>query len=165
MTNDGPWICAFGGAFRKRSSGRGLAASAGASQQMSGGPGIAATGGASLQRSDGLGLGASGGASLPKNGGDGASGPDDFDRCPRRTGLVGWGGLLVGVMAGVEEELNETDVGGDGSGGPAVAVLGASCREDGWRGDGWSPERGAGVRTGATVGEEVASGLSAVLAG
>lgn len=44
LKNAQPWICVFGGAFLKRSSGHGLVASAGASQQMSGGPGIVATG-------------------------------------------------------------------------------------------------------------------------
>lgn len=113
------------------SSGHGLVASAVASPQMRGGPGIVATGGASLQRSDGLGLGASDGASPQKNGGVGVLRPDDFGRCPQSTDLVGWGGQLVAVMAGVEMGLNGTGVDGDDSGGPVAAVLGASNTEDG----------------------------------
>lgn len=58
MKNDGPWICAFGGAFLMTSSG--LVASAAASQQMSGGLEIVATGGAPRQRNGELGLGVSG---------------------------------------------------------------------------------------------------------
>lgn len=110
-------------------------------------------------------LGASGGASPLKNGGDGVSGPADFGRCPQHTDLVGWDGLSVGLMADVVEGLTETDVGGDDSGWPVAAVLGALYKEDGWRVDGWSLERGAGVRTGEVVGEEVAIELFAVLAG
>lgn len=131
LKNDGPWFCAFGGAFPMMRSEHGLVASAGASPQMSGGPGIVATGGASRQRNDGLGLGASGGASLQKNGGAGVSCPDGFGRCPQHTDLVDWGGLLVGVMAGAEMGLNGTGVGGDDSGEPVAAVLGASYTEDG----------------------------------
>lgn len=131
LTNDGPWIYAFGGAFLMMSTGHGLVASAEAPQQMSGGLGTAATGAASQLRNDGLGPGASGGASLLRNGGVGVLYPDDFDRCPLRTDLVGWGGLLVGVMAGVGEGQNGTDVGGDDSGGLAAAVLDASYTEGG----------------------------------
>lgn len=131
LKNDGPWFCALGGAFPMMSSGHGLVVSVGASLQMSGGPGIVVTDGASLQRSGGLGLGASGGASLQKNGGAGVSCPGGFGRCPQSTDLVGWGGLSVGVTAGVEMGLNGTDVGGGDPGVPAAAVLGASCKEDG----------------------------------
>lgn len=115
LRNDVPWFSAFGGAFLMRRSVHGLVPSAGASQQMSGGPGIAATGGASPQR----------------NGGPVVSCPDGFGRCPQRMVLVGWGGLLVGAVAGVAVGLNGTDVGGDDSGGPVAAVLGASYTEDG----------------------------------
>lgn len=161
LTNDGPWICAFGGALLMMSSGHGLAASVEASQQMSGGPGIAATGAAPQLRNDEPGLGASGGASQLRNGGAGVLHSDDFGRCPLRTDLVGWDGLLVGVTAGVGEAQNGTDVGDDESGGPAAAVLGASCKEGGLRGDGRSLEREEEVRTE----EEEVNGLSAALAG
>lgn len=66
------------------------------------------------------------------------------------------------------EELNETDAGGNDSGGPAAAaaaVLGASRRQDGWDGDGRSLVREAGVRTGEVVVEEDVSGLFVVSAG
>lgn len=161
LTNDGPWICAFGGALLMMSSGHGLAASVEASQQMSGGPGIAATGAAPQLRNDEPGLGASGGASQLRNGGAGVLHSDDFGRCPLRTDLVGWDGLLVGVTAGVGEAQNGTDVGDDESGGPAAAVLGASCKEGGLHGDGRSLEREEEVRTE----EEEVNGLSAALAG
>lgn len=114
-----------------KSSWHGLVASAGASLQMSGGPGTVATDGALQQRNDVLGLGASGGASQQKNGGAGVSCSGGFGRCPQHTDLVGWSELLVGVTAGVETGLNGTDVGGDDSGGPVAAVLGASYTEDG----------------------------------
>lgn len=131
LKNGGPWFSALGGAFLMTSSGRGLVASAGASPQMSGGPGIVATDGAPRQRNDGPGHGAPHGASPQKNGGAGVSCPDGFGRYPQRIDLVGWGGLLVGVTAGAEMGPNGTDVGGDDSGGPVAAVLGASCTEDG----------------------------------
>lgn len=162
LKNDELWICAFGEAFLKMSSGHGLVASVGGSPQMSGGPGIVVTGGASRQKNDGLGLG---GASLLKNGGAGFSSPDGFGRFPQQTDIVGWGGMLAVVMAGVEVGLNETDVGGDDSGESVAAAFGASCTEDGWRGEGWSLKRGVVVMIGATVGEEGVTGLSAVLAG
>lgn len=126
LMNDGPLICAFGGAFLMRSSGHGLAASAEAPQQVSGGPGIAATGAASQLRNDGPGLGASDGAFLLRNGGVGVLHPDDFGRCPLRTDLVGWGGLSAGVMAGVGEGQNGTTVCGDDSGVPAAAAAAAA---------------------------------------
>lgn len=159
LKNDELWICAFGEAFLKMSSGHGFAASVGASQQMSGGTGIVATGGASQQKHIVLALG---GASLLKNGGAGVSNPDGFGIFPQHTDLDGWGVMLAVVMAGVEVGLNETDVGGDDSGEPVAAVLGTSYTEDG---DGLSLERGVAVTIGATVGQEVVSGLSAVLAG
>ena len=74
--------------------------------------------------------------------------------------------VTVEVTVGAEEGLNETGVGAEDPGEPAAAaVLGASDREDGWRGDGWSLEKGVGVRIGEVVGEEVVIGLFAVLAG
>ena len=74
--------------------------------------------------------------------------------------------VMVEVAVGAEEGLNETDGGAaDDPGEPAAAVLGASHREDGWRGDGWSLEKGVGVRIGEVVVEEVVNGLFAVLAG
>ena len=111
LKNDGPWFCALGGAFQMMSSVRGLVASAGSYLQMHGEPEFVATDGAPLWRSDGLGLGASGGASPQKNGGAGVSCPGGFGKCPQSTELVGWGGLLVGVMAGVEVGQNGTVVG------------------------------------------------------
>lgn len=131
LRNGGPWVCGFGGASLMMSSGHGLVASAGASQQTSGGPGIAAADGASQQRNDGVGLGAPGGASQQRSGGPASSGLDGFGRCPQRIDLVGSDGLLVGETAGVEVGPNGTDGGGDDSGGPAAAVLGASYKEDG----------------------------------
>lgn len=101
------------------SSGHGVVASAGGCQQMSGGPETVVTDGASQQKNDGLGPGA---ASLLKSGEAEVSIPVGFGRFPRQTDIVGWGGLLAVVMAGVAVGLNETDVGGDE---PVAVVTGA----------------------------------------
>lgn len=90
---------------------------------MSGGTETVATDGASQQRNDGQGLA---GESLLKNDEAEVSSPDGFGRCPQHTDLVGWGGTLAVATVGVEVGLNETDVGGDGSGAPVAAGLGAS---------------------------------------
>lgn len=163
LKNDEPWFCASVEESPLTNSGHGLVASVGLSLQMSGGPGIAASDLAYLRRSDGLGRDASGAACLQMN--DGVSCPGGSGRCLLSTGPAGWGGLLVGVVAGVEMGLSGIDVGGSNPGEAVAVARGASCTEDGWRGDGWSLGAGAGVRTGGVAGEGLLSGLSAALAG
>lgn len=109
--NDGTGLVAVAAASLRVSRRAGLAAFDGASPPSS--DGLVAPDGAFLWRSDELELGASGEASLQKNNVVGVLWPGDFDKCPPKIDLVGWGELLAVVTAGVVMELNVIDVGGD----------------------------------------------------
>lgn len=127
LMHDEPLVCVLGVVYLMMHNGYGSVAVAAASLRMSRRTGLAAFDGASLQSSDGLvapdgaflwrsdelELGASGEASLQKNNVVGVLWPDDFDKCPPKIDLVGWGELLAVATAGVAMELNVIDVGGD----------------------------------------------------
>lgn len=113
LMHDEPLVCVLGVVYLMMHNGYGSVAFAGASLRMSRRTVLAAFDGAFLWRSDELELGASGEASLQKNNVVGVLWPDDFDKCPPKIDLVGWGELLAVATAGVVMELNVIDVGGD----------------------------------------------------
>lgn len=162
QTSDGSGLAASAEASLQKNDGPGLGATAAAYLPRNDAHGLAATDGASLWRSDEPGFGAFGATFLRRNDGAGSSVLGGFDRYPQNIDCFGFGEVLAEVGADVEMGLSGTVAGDGDSEGPAVAVLDASYREDGWHGGARPLVKVLGVRTGGVA---MARGLFAVLAG